>query len=68
MDERTGELSPVLDKDSNPIYEYGLRYEEFVAPLIKTIQAQQCKIDSLEKRIQKLEDMIGGGADGVADT
>lgn len=67
-DERTGELSPVLDKDGNPIYEYGLRYEEFVAPLIKTVQTQQRKIDSLEERIQKLEDMIGGGADGVADT
>lgn len=68
VDERTGELSPVLDKDGNPIYEYGLRYEEFVAPLIKTIQVQQCRIDSLEERIRKLEDMIGGGADGMADT
>ena len=68
VDERTGELSPVLDKDGNPIYEYGLRYEEFVAPLIKTIQAQQCKIDSLEERLSRLENMIGGGADGVADT
>ncbi|KMW13744.1 hypothetical protein HMPREF9470_05055 [[Clostridium] citroniae WAL-19142] len=67
-DERTGELSPVLDKDGNPIYEYGLRYEEFVAPLIKTIQAQQRKIDSLEERLSRLENMIGGGADGVADT
>lgn len=68
VDERTGELSPVLDEDGNPVYEYGLRYEEFVAPLIKMVQTQQRKIDSLEERIQKLEDMIGGGADGVADT
>lgn len=68
VDERTGELSPVLDKDGNPIYEYGLRYEEFVAPLIKTVQIQQRRIDSLEERIRKLEDMIGGGADGMADT
>lgn len=67
-DERTGELSPVLDKDGNPIYEYGLRYEEFVAPLIKTIQTQQRKIDGLEERLSRLENMIGGGADGVADT
>lgn len=67
-DERTGELSPVLDKDGNPIYEYGLRYEEFVAPLIKTVQVQQRRMDSLEERIRKLEDMIGGGTDGMADT
>lgn len=60
VDERTGELSPVLDEDGNPVYEYGLRYEEFVAPLIKTVQTQQRKIDSLEERIQKLEDMMGG--------
>lgn len=68
VDERTGELSPVLDKDDNPIYEYGLRYEEFVAPLIKTVQVQQRRMDSLEERIRKLEDMIGGGTDGMADT
>lgn len=68
VDERTGGLSPVLDEEGNPIYEYGLRYEEFVAPLIKTVQVQQRRIDSLEERIRKLEDMIGGGADGMADT
>ena len=67
-DERTGELSPVLDEDGNPVYEYGLRYEEFVAPLIKMVQAQQRKIDSLEERLSRLENMIGGGADAVADT
>lgn len=59
-DERTGELSPVLEEDGNPVDEYGLRYEEFVAPLIKTVQTQQRKIGSLEERIQKLEDMMGG--------
>ena len=68
VDERTGGLSPVLDEEGNPIYEYGLRYEEFVAPLIKTVQVQQRRIDSLEERIRKIEDMIGGGADGMADT
>ena len=57
-----------MDKDGNPVYEYGLRYEEFVAPLIKTVQAQQRKINGLEKRIQGLENLIGGGADGMAGT
>lgn len=60
VDERTGELSPVLDEDGNPVYEYGIRYEEFVAPLIKMVQAQQRKIDSLEERMRKLEDTMGG--------
>lgn len=54
-DERTGELIPVLDDKGQTIYEYGLRYEEFVAPLIKTVQAQKRQIDDLETRITKLE-------------
>lgn len=34
---------------------YGLRYEEFIAPLIATVQAQQKQIEALEKRIEALE-------------
>lgn len=34
---------------------YGLRYEEFIAPLIKMVQMQQAQIDALTKRIDKLE-------------
>ena len=60
VDERTGELSPVLDKDGNPIYEYGLRYEEFVAPIIKTSQRQERKTDDLERRVSRLENIVRG--------
>jgi hypothetical protein len=34
---------------------YGLRYHEFIAPMIKAIQEQQTQIDDLVKRIEKLE-------------
>lgn len=37
------------DSDGNPVYIYGLRYEEFIAPLIATVQAQQKEIDELKK-------------------
>lgn len=39
------------DSDGNPVYIYGLRYEEFIAPLIATVQAQQKEIDELKKRL-----------------
>lgn len=42
------------DKD-NPMYGYGLRYEEFIAPLIKLVQYQQHRIENLEERIMTLE-------------
>ena len=39
-------------------YTYSLRYAEFIAPLIKTVQLQEEKINSLEDRINKLESII----------
>ncbi|MBP5596406.1 MAG: tail fiber domain-containing protein [Pseudobutyrivibrio sp.] len=36
-------------------YRYGLRYEEFIAPLIKTVQLQQQEIEELKHRIDILE-------------
>lgn len=36
-------------------YIYGLRYEEFIAPLIKTVQLQQQEIEELKHRIDILE-------------
>ena len=36
-------------------YLYGLRYEEFIAPLIKTVQLQQKEINALNERLNKLE-------------
>lgn len=37
-------------------YIYGLRYEEFIAPMIKTIQLQQKEIEELKRRLDILEE------------
>lgn len=37
---------------------YGLRYEEFIAPLIKVVQEQNKKINDLESRLEKLEELL----------
>ena len=39
---------------------YALRYEEFIAPLIKTVQMQQKTIENLEERLSKLENKLSG--------
>lgn len=39
---------------------YDLRYEEFIAPLIKTVQMQQKTIENLEERLSKLENKLSG--------
>jgi hypothetical protein len=57
--------SPVTDEDGNETgeYRYGLRYTEFISPMIKAIQeqqtlieSQQSQIDALTARIEALED------------
>ena len=47
-----GDVSEEQDGSS---YRYGLRYNEFIAPLIKAIQEQQTIIDDLKTRIETLE-------------
>ena len=39
-------------------YTYGLRYEEFIAPLISVVQQQQKTIKSLEERLATLEALV----------
>lgn len=39
-------------------YIYGLRYEEFIAPIISVVQQQSKRIKSLEERLAKLEALI----------
>lgn len=53
-----GFIKTPVDNDGNEVsadeatdYIYGLRYEEFIAPLIKTIQKMQAEIDSLKALI-----------------
>lgn len=36
-------------------YDYGLRYEEFIAPMVKMIQIQQNEIQELKEKLSKLE-------------
>jgi len=45
--------APKNDKDS-----YGLRYSEFVVPLVKAMQEQQTLIQSQRALINKLEQRI----------
>src|SRR5205823_3378391 len=37
---------------------YGLRYAQFVVPLVKAVQEQQKQIEEQEQQIQKLEDLV----------
>jgi hypothetical protein len=47
-----------LDKPKNASDVYGLRYSEFVVPLVKAVQEQQATIEGLEKKIAQLEEML----------
>ncbi|RCK73944.1 MAG: Phage tail fiber protein [Ignavibacteriae bacterium] len=44
-----------IDKPKNENDYYGLRYAEFVVPLVKAVQEQQKIIEALQKRIEELE-------------
>jgi trimeric autotransporter adhesin len=44
-----------VDEPKNDQDLYGLRYAEFVVPLVKAVQEQQAIIERLEKRIAELE-------------
>jgi len=48
-----GDISEEQDGSS---YRYGLRYNEFIAPLVKAIQEQQAIIEDLKSRIETLEE------------
>ena len=37
-------------------YRYALRYDEFIAPLIKTVQLLQNQVDQLQEEIEKLKE------------
>ena len=67
LNEESGEVTINKVKKTEKVYKtkheiigqkYGLRYEEFIAPLIKTVQVQQSKISELGKRLEKLERLI----------
>lgn len=49
---------PVFDEDGNPVYEYSLRYEEFIALNTMMIQSLQDRISEAEDRIAKIEEKL----------
>lgn len=55
-DENGNQLKTPQKKIIEGEYDYSLRYDEFISPMIKMIQMQQKTIESLEARIKVLED------------
>ena len=47
-----------IDRPKNKDDLYGLRYSEFVVPLVKGMQEQQAEIIALKERIQRLEELL----------
>ena len=47
-----------VDKPQNDNDYYGIRYAEFVVPLVKAVQEQQEMIEELNKKIKHLEQLI----------
>lgn len=46
--------TPVLDEDGNQIYDYGLRYSEYIAICVAKIKQQEKRIDELEAKLNAL--------------
>ena len=44
-----------VDFNNEDTYQYGLRYEEFIAPMVATIQSLNERIEKLENEIKKLK-------------
>ena len=44
-----------VDFDNEDTYQYGLRYEELIAPMVATIQNLNDRIQTLEHKIQEME-------------
>ena len=45
-----------IDFENEDTYYYGLRYEEFIAPMVKTIQMLNTKLCDLENKLTLLEE------------
>jgi hypothetical protein len=49
-----------VDKPRNDMEHYGLRYAEFVVPLVKAVQEQQVLIEKLMKEVESLKQAAAG--------
>jgi hypothetical protein len=47
-----------VDKPKNANDFYGLRYGDFVVPLVKAVQEQQKLIDAMQKRLDEQDRLI----------
>jgi hypothetical protein len=56
--QETGFTFSGVDKPKNNEDFYGLRYAEFVVPLVKAVQEQQEMIEKLQLKIQQLEERL----------
>ena len=57
-DKKTGEYEEIGEETDENFkeYRYGLRLNEFIAPMIKMLQEQQEKIETLEAKVKALEE------------
>lgn len=55
VDENGEKLNKPIRRVIEGEYTYSLRYDEFIAPMVKVIQSQNERIKALEKRIELLE-------------
>jgi len=53
------EGNPVLDDQGNQIHDYGLRYGEFIAPMIAVIQDLKSENEQLKSDIQLIKQHLG---------
>lgn len=62
----TGEVlfEDVCDENGAPVYNYSLRYEEFIALNTYMIQKQQSEIEALRNEIQELKKLCSGISTG----
>lgn len=59
-DKETGEVffENVCDENGDPVYNYSLRYEEFIALNTYIIQKQQAEIEALKNELQELKNLV----------
>ena len=56
--ERPQEEADKADEEEQTGYSYSLRYEEFIAPVIATVQAQEKRLERQEKEIAALSERL----------
>lgn len=58
-DENGNPLKEPIEEVVEGEYEYALRYDEFIAPIIKMVQNIFNKCEGFDKRLKRIEDALG---------